>query len=38
MYEREFDHDLHCYEVIKADQVIATIYPDTIEEMDANIH
>lgn len=31
--ERRFDHDLHVFDVIKNDEVIATITPATIEDM-----
>ena len=32
--EVEFDGDLHEFEVVKGDEVIATITPDTIEDME----
>lgn len=32
--EVEFDGDLHEFEVVKDGEVIATITPDTIEDMD----
>jgi hypothetical protein len=31
--EVKFDYDLHAFEVIKDDEVIATITPDSIEAM-----
>lgn len=31
--EKEFDHDLHQFDVIKNEDVIATITPATIEDM-----
>ena len=31
--EKEFDHDLHEFDVIKEDEVIATITPPDIEDM-----
>lgn len=35
--ETDFDADLHCLEVVKNGEVIATIYPDTIEQMQEDI-
>lgn len=35
--EVEFDHDLHEFEVKKGDEVIATITPGSIEDMQAII-
>ncbi len=35
--EREFDYDLHVFDVIKDDEIIATITPDGIESMDSII-
>ena len=35
--EREFDGDLHEFDVIKNGEVIATITPETIEDMQAII-
>ena len=35
--EREFDGDLHEFDVIKDGEVIATINPETIEDMQAII-
>ena len=35
--EIEFDGDLHEFEVIKDDEVIATITPDSIEDMESII-
>ena len=35
--EREFDGDLHEFDVIKNGEVIATINPETIEDMQAII-
>jgi hypothetical protein len=32
--EVDFDGDLHCFEVIQNDEVVSTIYPDTIEQME----
>lgn len=32
--EIEFDHDLHEFEVVKDGKVIATITPETIEDME----
>ncbi|WP_165886967.1 hypothetical protein [Scopulibacillus darangshiensis] len=32
--EKEFDHDLHAFDVIKAEDVISTITPATIEDME----
>jgi hypothetical protein len=31
--EKEFDHDLHEFEVVKDDEVIATITPADLEDM-----
>ncbi|ERH97531.1 hypothetical protein [Bacillus thuringiensis] len=31
--ETEFDRDLHTFDVIKGEEVIATITPNTIEDM-----
>lgn len=35
--EREFDGDLHEFDVVKDGEVIATINPETIEDMQAII-
>ena len=35
--EQEFDYDLHCFEVIKNGEVVATIYPDSVDDMKENI-
>lgn len=34
VHEVEFDGDLHEFEVVKGGEVIATITPDTIEDME----
>jgi len=35
--EKEFDYDLHEFDVIKDGETIATITPDSIESMDSII-
>ena len=35
--EVDFDYDLHCFEVVKDGEVVATIYPDSIEQMEEDI-
>jgi hypothetical protein len=32
--EREFDHDLHVFDVVKGNEVVATITPASIEDME----
>lgn len=35
VYEKDFDNDLHCFDVYNGEEKLGTIYPDNIGDMES---